>query len=55
MDGPLREEGICPAQDKGSLDNILRLNGMTDINQPDLRVNTQYYPLHLGYIGIGQT
>jgi len=45
---------ICRAQHKGSLEDILGFNRMTNINQLCLRIDTKYYPFHRSYIGISQ-
>jgi len=50
----LREELIGRAQDKGGLRDILRSNGMADINQPRIRIDTEYYSFHSRHIGIGK-
>ena len=42
------------AKNKGCLGNILWLNRVADIDEPRLRIDTKYYPLHSCYIGVSQ-
>ena len=55
VDCSLREELIGGAQDKGRLEDILRLDGVTDINYLCLRIDAKDDPFRGGNIGISQT
>jgi hypothetical protein len=55
MDCLLGKILMCRAQNKGSLRDILGLNGVAYVNQPGLGVNVQNDPLHRRDIGIRES
>ena len=55
VDGAMGKELADRAQDKSRLRNILRFDGMADIDESGIGIDAQDYPFHGGDIGIRQS